>query len=496
MVKKKSKKSGKKEDAPEEKDEIAEDQNEKGGEELPEEKEVSEDQDEREVDELSEEKKGGKDDSDEKDEAKGRLVVSQRERDEIDAVVDAFWAFIDATKKAPKLILLAGIFLTVMGASFAGWPQNAFDLEVDDKSGVWLLITSSDYEMSRGSDGYYANFEPDDSVWVEGELNEIQYYGPIEKRLFPTIGTGEGDPSVAPGDGFRKIEKSDFGPLFSSFGDGKNDTTINYVNGENIMGIDPYATNKKEFSDVVLDSALFSDVDFKDVIFSNLTLNDTFFVDCTFERVSFHNVDFNRAVFSNGSFDTVLFDNISVENGRFDNNHIIHLWVKDSTFNHTIFDKTDIFGSKWSYSSLENGKYQRGNLNVVIFRSLVVNNFALQAADIKNVLDVPNTATFDFTYMTVGKTEIKVNGNIEDDYPLGQNMLVSAMVGEDGVGAGIESDDGGWVGDVSGEGFGRVGFLVKENLSYEYMIAQDPEGASGLLINKVLRMEEGGVDTT
>ena len=176
MVKKKSKKSGKKEDAPEEKDEIAEDQNEKGGEELPEEKEVSEDQDEREVDELSEEKKGGKDDSDEKDEAKGRLVVSQRERDEIDAVVDAFWAFIDATKKAPKLILLAGIFLTIMGASFAGWPQNAFDLEVDDKSGVWLLITSSDYEMSRGSDGYYANFEPDDSVWVEGELNEIQYF--------------------------------------------------------------------------------------------------------------------------------------------------------------------------------------------------------------------------------------------------------------------------------------------------------------------------------
>ena len=78
---------------------------------------------------------------DSEDEAKGRIVVSQRERDEIDAVVDAFWAFVDATKRAPKILLFAGIFLTIMGASFAGWPQDAFDLEIEGKTGVWVLIT-------------------------------------------------------------------------------------------------------------------------------------------------------------------------------------------------------------------------------------------------------------------------------------------------------------------------------------------------------------------
>ncbi len=493
MAKKKSKKGGKKEETPDEKNEIDKGQKEKEVEEPPEEKEVSEDLDEKEVGEPPEEKEVSEDGS---EDPKGRIVVSQRERDEIDAVVDAFWAFVDATKRAPRILLLAGIFLTIMGASFAGWPQTAFDMEIGGKSGVWVLITENDYDMARGDDGYYANFEPDDSIWIEGELNEIQYYGPIVDEPFPAKGTVPEEPSFAPGDNFRIVEKGSFGPLFSPFGNASDETVINYVNGQNIRGIDPYATNKKEFSDTVLESALFSGVVFRDVIFSNLTLNDTFFVDCRFERVSFYNVDFNRAVFSNGSFDTIMFENVSVDNGRFDNNEIIHLWVKNSEFNNTIFDKTNIYGSKWSYTSLENGKYQRGEMNIVIFRSLEVNDFLLNNADVTNVLDVPNTADFDFTYMKIGKTEIKVDGDISNDYPIGQNMLVSAVVGEDGIGAGIEGEDGTWVGDVSGKGFGREDSTVKENLSYEFMVARDPEGVSGFLINSVLRMNEGGVDTT
>ena len=245
----------------------------------------------------------------------------------------------------------------------------------------------------------------------------------------------------------------------------------------------------------MLNSALFNDVVFRDVIFSNLTLNDTFFVDCTFDRATFYNVDFDRTIFSNNSFNTVFFNNVDIDNSKFDNNDFIHLWVKDSKFNNTIFDKTDIYGSKWSYTSLENGKYQRGDLNVVIFRTLTVNNFALNDAHIKNVLDVPNSATFDFTYMTVGKTEIRIDEDIEGDYPLGQNMLVSVVVGEDGIGAGIEGEDG-WVGDIAGEGFSREGSEIKENLSYEYMVAQNPGGAYGYLITNLLRMNDGGVDTT
>ncbi len=439
---------------------------------------------------IDKEEKVAKTDSE--DESKGRIVVSQRERDEIDAVVDAFWAFVDATKKAPKILLFVGIFLTIMGASFAGWPQDAFDLEIEGKSGVWVLITKNDYELAKDTDGDYSNFEPGDSVWIEGELNEIRYYGDIEARLFPELGT-DPEPAVAPGDKGLVIAKGEFGPLFSPFGTDSNDTVINYANGENIR---PEDTNKKEFSNATLNSALFNDVVFRDVIFSNLTLNDTFFVDCIFDRVTFYNVDFNRTVFSNSSFNTVFFNNVSVKNSKFDNDDFIHLWVKDSKFNNTIFDKTDIYGSKWSYTSLENGKYQRGNLNVVIFRTLTVNNFALNDAHIKNVLDVPNSATFDFTYMMVGKTEIRVDDDIEGDYPLGQNMLVSVMVGEDGIGAGIEGEDGKWVGDISGEGFGREGSEIKENLSYEYMVAQNPEGAYGYLITHILRMNDGGVDTT
>ena len=190
---------------------------------------------------IDEEEKVAEEDAE--DEAKGRIVVSQRERDEIDAVVDAFWAFVEATKKAPRILLFGGIFLTIMGASFAGWPQDAFDLEIEGKTGVWVLITRSDYELAKDTDGDYSNFEPGDSVWIEGELNDIQYYGDIEARLFPELGT-DPNPAVAPGDKGLVIKKSEFGPLFSPFGDDSNETVINYANGENIR---PEDTNKKEF---------------------------------------------------------------------------------------------------------------------------------------------------------------------------------------------------------------------------------------------------------
>ena len=441
-------------------------------------------------------KKDRKEKVDNSDDAKGRIVVSQRERDEIDAVIDAFWVFIAAVKRAPKILLLAGIFLTITGATFAGWPQEAFDVEFHGKSGVWVLATKSDFDMARNADGDYVNFDVDDRVWLEGELNEIKYYGPIEERDFPVLGTDANEnPSVAPGDSYQKLEEIEFDVLFSSFGD-SNNSAINYVNGENIQG---KATTRKEFSDTSLDSALFNDVTFTDVIFSNLTLSDTFFVDCTFERVLFDNVLFNRAVFTNSSFNTIFFNSSHIEGSRFESSKFTHLWTKNSVFNNTVFDKTDIFGSKWSYTSLENGTFQRGEINVVIFRSLDVNNFVLNNAEggrtIKNILDVPNTATFDFTYMTIGETEVKVSGDIEDDYPIGQNLLVSVVVGIDGVAAGTEGENGQWVGDVSGEGFTIEGVSVKNDLNYEFLGASEPDGATGFIV-ELFGMDENGIGTT
>ena len=52
-----------------------------------------------------------------KEENKGRLIVSQHEKDEIDAVIDAFWSFINLIKKAPRPLLFAGIVLALIGLS-------------------------------------------------------------------------------------------------------------------------------------------------------------------------------------------------------------------------------------------------------------------------------------------------------------------------------------------------------------------------------------------
>ena len=145
----------------------------------------------------------------EDDNPKGRLKVSQRERDEIDAVIDAFWGFVGAVKEAPRIILFFGLFLALMGATFAGWPQSFFGVEVEDKTGVWVLISDSNYDLSKDQDGLYPAYNTGDSVWVQGNLQEIQYYGPIEERLYPILGTGLENPSVAPGDGFRIIQNAE-----------------------------------------------------------------------------------------------------------------------------------------------------------------------------------------------------------------------------------------------------------------------------------------------
>ena len=57
---------------------------------------------------------------------KGKLTVSQRERDEIDAVMDALWAFVGALKNSwenARPILLAGIFIGLIGVTFSGYGQ-------------------------------------------------------------------------------------------------------------------------------------------------------------------------------------------------------------------------------------------------------------------------------------------------------------------------------------------------------------------------------------
>ena len=69
---------------------------------------------------------------------KGRLVVSQHEKDEIDAVIDAFWSFVGLLKKAPRHLMIIDRITTLIGASFAGWAQ---ELIGEEKAGYWYAFT-------------------------------------------------------------------------------------------------------------------------------------------------------------------------------------------------------------------------------------------------------------------------------------------------------------------------------------------------------------------
>ena len=82
-------------------------------------------------------KKGAAKAKKESSKAKGRLVVSQHEKDEIDAVIDAFWSFVDLLKKAPRDLMIIGLITTLIGASFAGWAQ---ELIGEEKAGYWYAL--------------------------------------------------------------------------------------------------------------------------------------------------------------------------------------------------------------------------------------------------------------------------------------------------------------------------------------------------------------------
>ena len=59
-----------------------------------------------------------------KEETKGRLVVSQHEKDEIDAVIDTFWLLIDKLRKAPRHLMAIGFIILLIGSTFSGWAQE------------------------------------------------------------------------------------------------------------------------------------------------------------------------------------------------------------------------------------------------------------------------------------------------------------------------------------------------------------------------------------
>lgn len=409
-------------------------------------------------------------------EKKGKLIVSQRERDEIDAVVDALWAFVSKIKEAPRHLMIIGLFITLIGASFSGWAQ---ELAGQEKTGYWYAFTESDGELSRNLNGMYPNYSPEDSIKIEGVISEIEYFGALDDcsqtspskpelcEKYPVIHQELG---IIETNSYTKLQLQNSDYLFpslisSEFNESKLD--INFASDEK------YKPEKSQlgegtalgiyFENENISAAVFTDVIFENILFNNVDFTDTFFIDCTFNQVSFYNLSFTKSVFSNSSFNEVLFSNVSIDSSRFENSQLNHLLVKESKFNNTKFDKTHIRASKWSYSSLENGIFQRSSMDVVIFRSLNVKDFILYDSNIKNNIDAPDTANFDFTMIKLGKTEIRVPGNVVNQYPVGAQLHFGeilcfqcdeAEIRVDGIGAGVAGTLGGWLeGDIKGEGF-------------------------------------------
>ena len=269
---------------------------------------------------------------------KGKLTVSQRERDEIDAVMDTLWAFVGALKnswKNTRPILLAGIFIGLIGVTFSGYGQELVGVE---QSGIWYAITENPEDLEASFDPVFNNrqyleYSSGDEIRIEGKLTDIRYYGDIENGLYPIPPSGL-DPAVAPGDSFKILQPGTTDSLFPVLSENNSEMNINFASGLEFQRV--------HFNNTDLTAAVFTNVKFTDVLFSDYSFTDSFFIDCSFERVTFADVDFSKSVMSNVTFDAVLFNNVTMDSNRIEKSILDTFLVRSSTFNSVTFDKTEI----------------------------------------------------------------------------------------------------------------------------------------------------------
>ena len=210
---------------------------------------------------------------------KGKLTVSQRERDEIDAVMDTLWAFVGALKHSwnnARPILLAGIFIGLIGVTFSGYGQELVGVE---QSGIWYAITENPEDLEASFDPVFNNrqyleYSNGDDIRIEGKLTDIKYFGDIENGLYPIPPDGL-DPGVAPGDSYKILNPGDTDLLFPVLSENNSEMNINFASGLEFQRI--------HFNSTDLDAAVFTNVKFTDVLFSDYSFTDSFFIDCVFE---------------------------------------------------------------------------------------------------------------------------------------------------------------------------------------------------------------------
>ena len=116
----------------------------------------------------------------------------------------------------------------MLGLSLAGWPQGFVG---ESQGGYWSLRGADQSSLARyTTEGDYVEFTPGEKVTVEGVIDGMEYYGPLEALPLPLLGP---EPQSSEGEALRN-GTSDvlFPPLQQIFAQG---AAANYSNSWRLM---------------------------------------------------------------------------------------------------------------------------------------------------------------------------------------------------------------------------------------------------------------------
>ena len=362
--------------------------------------------------------------------------VRRRDRDEIDLVVDAFWVFVGKVRSASRPYLVLGVLLVLLGLSLAGWPQGFLD---ESQGGYWSLRGADQSSLARyTAEGDYVEFAPGERVTLEGVIDSMEYYGPLEALPLPQPGP---ERQSSGGETLRNgTSEVLFPPLQQTFAQG---AATNY---SNTLVLERY-----HFRGLEVDGFLFNDVVFREVVFEDVIFRGGFFINCRFERVAFYNVTLVDTVVSHGEFEAVLFQSSLLERGRLEHTEMHSVLLRGSEWRDSVLVQSELRGVKWDGSRLSNVTLQKSTMKAVVFQGLSTENVTLVNSRVEYVADGED---LDYTYLELRGATLRLPGDVALRYPVGASVYLEAVVVVEGNGSG-QVQDGSWVpGTVTGEGFG------------------------------------------
>jgi len=402
-----------------------------------------------------------------------RRKKRERQRDEIDMVIDAVKALLVKVKTSSKPLVTLGLVLFLLGFGLAGWPTGWMD---ESRGGYWALDDSVELlgsDVSLGArdtgalhngfnEGQYVALEPGDRFTIEGVLSSISYYGPLENEPYPEREDYAGLSN-------NTLRAPNQPPGGNRLTHGTLDTLLHPPTFE-ILDV-PYVSTLTYrgyyFANLTIEGGVFNEVRFREVIFENVTFNGTFFLSCNFERVTLRNVTFTGTFFSYSRFAVVKFENTELNSTHFSHNTVERSIIRDSAWQNVKVRNTHFTATKWSSTLLTGSYFRNSTIDVVVFRNLTTRNVQLVDFDVTNVADVPSTGDLDFTFITVRDITMRVNGNLAEKYPENALIYVKVTVKPDGVASTGTLVNGTRIGYVQGDGLGI--------LTHEVLVVESPD---------------------